>query len=97
MVDDMLDLRRADRLGSGAKETSWRTELFKKRLVDIQVVPFSLKDLKINGMDVMRELSIMPGKRVGEILNQIFNEVDDEKIPNDRTILLKRITELKTS
>jgi hypothetical protein len=48
-------------------------------------------------MDVMRELSIMPGKRVGEILNQIFNEVDDEKIPNDRTILLKRITELKTS
>jgi hypothetical protein len=60
-------------------------------------VPFSLKDLKINGMDVMRELSIMPGKRVGEILNQIFNEVDDEKIPNDRTILLKRITELKTS
>jgi len=30
-VPDMLSLRTGDRLGSGAKKTSWRTELFKKR------------------------------------------------------------------
>ncbi|KXK09833.1 MAG: CCA-adding enzyme [Microgenomates bacterium OLB23] len=29
-LKDMLDLRTGDRIGSGAKPTSWRTELFKK-------------------------------------------------------------------
>jgi len=30
-IEDMIALRTADRLGCGAKETSWRTEDFKKR------------------------------------------------------------------
>ncbi|MBI4153483.1 CCA tRNA nucleotidyltransferase, partial [Candidatus Woesebacteria bacterium] len=33
-IADMLDLRIADRLGGGARETSWRLEEFKKRLIE---------------------------------------------------------------
>jgi len=32
-IENMLQLRTADRLGGGARETSWRMELFKKRLL----------------------------------------------------------------
>src|SRR3990167_2413621 len=38
-VEDMLALRVADRLGGGARETSWRLEEFKKRLVEVQKQP----------------------------------------------------------
>jgi len=48
-LQDILDIRTGDRLGSGVPKTSWRTELFKKRLVEVQKQPFCLKDLKVNG------------------------------------------------
>ncbi len=88
-VPDMLSLRTGDRLGSGAKKTSWRTELFKKRLVEVQKEPFSIKDLKINGHDIMEKLNIPPGPRVGEILSALFNQVEEGQIPNNKKALLK--------
>ena len=96
-IDDMLALRTGDRIGGGAKPTSWRTELFKKRIIDVQHVPFSVVDLKIKGNDVMEVLGIKPGPKVGEVLTTIFNDVDDGKLPNERDILLGRLEELKGS
>jgi putative nucleotidyltransferase with HDIG domain len=90
-IDDMLTLRVADRLGGGARETSWRLEEFKKRLVEVQKQPFAVKDLKINGKDVMDTLGIEPGPRVGEILNAIFKDVEDKKVENEREALLEKI------
>ncbi len=90
-LDDMLALRVADRLGGGARETSWRLEEFKNRLVEVQKQPFAIKDLKINGNDVMRELNLKPGKEIGEILNKIFEEVVEKKVENEREELLKKL------
>ncbi len=90
-VEDMLALRVADRLGGGATETSWRLEEFKKRLLEVQKQPFLIKDLKINGNDVMRVLKLKPGPKVGEILEKLFNEVVENNIPNEREVLLKNI------
>lgn len=94
-IDDMLALRTGDRIGGGAKPTSWRTELFKKRIVEVQYVPFSVTDLKIKGTDVMETLGIKPGPKVGEILNTIFAEVDDGKLQNEREILMKRLADFR--
>lgn len=96
-LEDMLALRTGDRLGGGAKETSWRLEKFKERLIEVQKQPFSVTDLKINGKDVMGILEIKPGPKVGEILNQIFEEVVEKKIENERENLLKRLEEIKTA
>jgi tRNA nucleotidyltransferase (CCA-adding enzyme) len=93
-IDDMLELRRADRLGGGAKETSWRLEDFKKRLVEVQKQPFAVKDLKIDGADVMRELDIKPGPRVGDILNMLFNKVVNKEVENEQEALLKQLKEI---
>ncbi len=90
-LEDILALRTGDRLGGGAKETSWRLEEFKKRLQQVQIQPFSVTDLKINGKDVMEILNIPSGPKVGEILNQIFKEVEDQKLANTRASLLKRL------
>ncbi|QQG44638.1 MAG: CCA tRNA nucleotidyltransferase [Candidatus Roizmanbacteria bacterium] len=94
-VQDMLDLRVADRSGSGATPTSWRLELFKKRIEEVQKEPFKVTDLKINGNDVMKILNLKPGPKIGETLNQIFNEVIEGKLKNEREELLKKILDLR--
>jgi len=93
-LKDMLALRVGDRLGGGAKETSWRLEKFKKRLIEVQKQPFSVTDLKVNGNDVMKILGIPSGPKVGQILNQLFAEVETNKTKNKREPLLKRIKEI---
>jgi len=92
---DILDLRTGDRLGGGARETSWRLEEFKKRLIEVQKQPFTVHDLKIKGNDVMEIMEIPPGPKVGEILQKLFDEVVEKKMDNERSDLLKRLNELK--
>lgn len=94
-IQDMLDLRIGDRLGGGAKETSWRLEKFKKRLKEVQKQPFSIKDLRVNGNDVMGALGIKPSPKVGEILNKLFEEVEQDVSKNTRKYLLQRIKEIQ--
>jgi putative nucleotidyltransferase with HDIG domain len=93
-LEEMIALRRSDRLGSGAKESSWRWELFKKRLVEVQKQPFTVKDLKVNGNDVMEILKIKPSRKVGEILDKLFAEVEEKPELNVREELLEKIREL---
>lgn len=96
-LTDMLALRIGDRLGGGALETSWRLELFKKRLEEVQLQPFSIKDLKVNGNDVMEILGVRPGPIIGETLTKLFAEVEKGTIQNDREALLKKITSASSS
>ncbi len=90
-LHDMFDLRTGDRIGSGAKPTSWRYELFKKRVIQVQKEPFTVKDLKINGYDVMKTLNIKPGRQVGDILNYLFEEVVEKKLPNTKEALMEKL------
>jgi putative nucleotidyltransferase with HDIG domain len=90
-MNDMLDLRTGDRLGGGAAETSWRLELFKKRLIEVQIIPFSVQDLKINGNDVMKILNTKPGPIIGKTLNDIFLKVESGQTKNEREELLEEL------
>jgi tRNA nucleotidyltransferase/poly(A) polymerase len=94
-LNDILDLRVGDRLGGGARETSWRLELFKKRLVEVQKQPFTVADLKVDGYDVMKIYNIGPGPLVGAVLNMLFDDIVSGKLKNEREILLKRIGKFK--
>jgi len=90
-IKDMLELRTGDRLGGGARETSWRLEEYKRRLLEVQKQPFSINDLKINGSDVMKTLNIKPGPKVGEILEKLFKKVVAKEIPNEKGKLLNKL------
>ena len=93
-IQDMLDLRVGDRLGGGARETSWRLEEFKTRLVEVQKQPFTVHDLKISGNDIMKTLDIEPGPRVGEVLEKMYKEIVNKKLANKKEDLKKRLKEI---
>lgn len=94
-IEDMMDLRTGDRVGSGVPPTSWRTEAFKDKIIEVQKKPFEIRDLKIGGQDVMQELGIKPGPEIGRILSEIFELVADSQLQNDRETLLKKLNEYK--
>ena len=93
-LQNIIDLRIADRIGSGAKPSSWRTELFLKRLEEVQKKPFTVHDLKINGQDVMKICQLKPGPKVGEKLNQVFKKIEINELPNERKALLTYLKKL---
>lgn len=96
-IYDMLSLRTADRLGGAATETSWRLELFKKRISQVLKQPFIIADLHISGYDVMDIYKIKPGPLVGKVLQILFQEVVEKKIMNKKTSLIKRLKDLKSA
>lgn len=94
-VKDLIDLRVGDRLGSGTKPESWRLNKFKERIEEqLKPAPFSINDLAIDGNDIMRELKLKPGKKIGEILQRLFEEVDEDLSKNTKEYLIERIHKL---
>lgn len=93
-IDDILDLREGDRLGSGARRTSWRLEEMKARMVEQLHQPMEIRDLAINGHDLMRELGMQPGPELGRVLNELFELVLDDPQLNQKEILLEKAKEL---
>ena len=55
---------------------------------------FSLKDLAVNGRDMM-ELGIAEGKQIGLTLSKLMDMVIDEEIENERDALLEKARELQ--
>lgn len=90
-IPSMIALRTGDRLGGGARETSWRLEEFKARILEVQKQPFSVSDLKVTGFDVMQVKNVPSGPLVGKYLSVLFEEVVEQKLPNERELLLVRL------
>jgi len=93
-INNMMMLRMGDRIGGGSKATSWRLRELQTRIGEVLYTPMQIKDLKVNGNDVMEIVKIKGGPKVGEILNKLFDEVMEDANKNDREYLLKRIKEL---
>ncbi|KXK08034.1 MAG: CCA-adding enzyme [Microgenomates bacterium OLB22] len=96
-LDAILALRHADRRGSGVPDTSWRTELFKKRLEEVQKQPFTIHDLAIKGPDIMAFFSLPPSPTVGKIMKHLFRLVDDEQVPNTKDDLMRVLKTLDSA
>ncbi len=93
-IDDILDLREGDRLGSGAKKTSWRLEEMKERIIEQLNQPMGLDDLAINGHDLMTELQLQPGPVLGKVLQQLLEIVLEKPELNEREKLLAEAKQL---
>lgn len=93
-IHDMMALRIGDRVGGGSKATSWRLTELQKRIGEQFYEPLSLKDMNINGAEIMEILGLNPCKKVGEILNILFEEILDDSSKNTKEYLEKRVIEL---
>ena len=95
-VKDMIDLRIGDRLGGGTQTAeSWRLKKFKERLEEQLNPPFSINDMAIDGNDIMEILKIKPGKKIGDILQKLFAEVDEDLSKNNKEFLVTRLHEIE--
>lgn len=88
-IDDILALREGDRLGSGARKTSWRLEELKQRIVEQLNQPLDVTDLAVDGHDLMQNLDLKPGPRIGEVLDQLLEKVLEDPELNNKEKLLK--------
>ncbi len=94
-IDDLIDLRVGDRLGSGVpKAVPYKLRHFKYMVDKISTDPLSVKMLKVNGNDLMKELKLKPGPALGAILDVLLSEVIENPDENKKDILLKRAKEL---
>ncbi len=89
-IDDILDLREGDRLGSGAKKTSWRLEEFKQRMTAQLNQPMSITDLAIDGHNLIEKFNLTPGRKIGQVLQQLFQQVLEDPTLNKKELLLKQ-------
>jgi len=95
-IDDLIDLRVGDRLGSGVpKAVPYKLRHFKYMVDKISSDPLSVKMLKLNGNDLMKELRLQPGPIVGAILDVLLSEVIDDPQKNRKESLLARAKELQ--
>lgn len=51
----------------------------------------TVKDLAIDGRDIMKILNIKPCKKIGEILNTLLEKVLNEELENDKEALIEEI------
>lgn len=98
-VEDLLELRRADILGTDPQADLSPLEEFSQRLKKIQQesLAFSLKNLAINGYDVMEHLNLSPGPAVGKALNYLLEKVLEDPSLNTREALLGELKRWATT
>jgi tRNA nucleotidyltransferase (CCA-adding enzyme) len=94
-VEDLYSLNRADILGKG-RDVSAELEGLEKLKVRVAGVlsakdALSVRELTVDGKDVMRELAISPSRRVGEVLEKLLEKVVEDPSLNDRERLLAMI------
>lgn len=95
-IQDLIDLRIADRLGSGVpKGKPYKLRHLEYVVDKVSTDAISVKMLKINGADLIKTLEINPGPQIGAILDVLLSEVIELPEKNDKKTLLDRAKELK--
>ncbi|MCK4592387.1 HD domain-containing protein [Candidatus Parcubacteria bacterium] len=94
-LKDLMDLRIADRLGSGVpKAKPYKLRHLEYLIEKVSKDPVSAKMLKVNGQDIMKILNTKPGPKIGAILKVLLSEVIEEPDKNTKEYLEKRVEEL---
>lgn len=96
-IKDLIDVRIGDRLGSGTpKAKPYRLRHFEFMVEKVSSDPISVKELKINGKNLMEGLHLKPGPKIGAILDVLLGEVIEDASKNTRETLLARAKDLDT-
>ena len=89
---DLIAIREADVRGSWIK-TGFVAERWRSVFDAMQRegAPFSESELKVTGEDVMKELGLPPGERVGKIKRKLLERCAVHPEENEKKLLLKRM------
>ena len=94
-MEELLQLRQADRIGSGVpKAEPFKLRHLKYVIEKVSRDPISAKMLKVNGNDVMKILGVSPGPKVGQILDILLGYVLEDPGKNKKEVLEKAAKKL---
>jgi len=94
-MEELLQVRQADRIGSGVPKAEPYKLRHLKYLIDkVSQDPISAKMLKINGDGLMKILNIKPGPKIGQILDILLGYVLDDPKKNIKEFLEKEVLKL---
>ena len=94
-IDELLQVREADRIGSGVpKAEPYKLRHLKYVIDKVAKDPISVGMLKVDGKNIMDMLDIKPGPRVGQILEALLGEVLEDPKKNTKEMLAEKIAEL---
>lgn len=95
-MKDLVELRIADRLGSGTpKAKPYKLRHLEYMIDRVSKDAVSVKMLEIGGNDLMRNLKIKPGPKIGAILDVLLAEVIESAPKNNKEYLLERAEQLE--
>ncbi len=96
-VDDLFALRIADIKAMGRTVGKGHPAGLRRKIKKViaEENALHIKDLKVDGKDVMKELNIPPGPKVGEVLDALLEKVLDEPTLNERHRLLEMVKSFK--
>jgi len=96
-LEDLFALRTADLMSRGLEDRAREVETLRRRARDeIEAqLALQIEDMTIDGNDVMKVVGVDAGERVGEILQDLFEQVLERPSINERTTLLKMLEDYK--
>ena len=94
-MEDLLNLRVCDRIGTGRpKEQPFRFRQYKAMVDQARRDPVSVKMLKTDGDRIMVQTGEKPGKKLGYILHALLEEVLEDPSRNTEDYLDAKVAEL---
>jgi len=94
-IDELLEVRMADRIGSGVpKAEPYRLRHMRYIIEKVSTDPVDVNMMEIKGKDVMEIADISPGPLVGSILSVLLSEVVGDPQRNTKEYLTRRVKEI---
>ncbi|HHX58475.1 MAG TPA: HD domain-containing protein [Candidatus Moranbacteria bacterium] len=89
-IKDLIDVRIGDRLGSGvAKAVPYKLRHFQYMVDKVSADPISVGQLKLDGNDLIKDLKMKPGPKIGAILETLLAKVLDDPSLNTKEQLFE--------
>jgi tRNA nucleotidyltransferase (CCA-adding enzyme) len=91
---DLMNVRECDRVGMKKVEAPYRLRKYFAMIDEALRDPISVKQLKVDGNYLIKDMKIKPGPRMGWILNALLEEVLEDPKKNTLEYLKDKVLEL---
>jgi len=94
-IEELLQVRKADRIGSGVpKAEPYKLRHLKYLFDKVRQDPIAPKMIKINGNEIMQLLGIPAGPKIGHILSYLLSQVLSQPEKNTKKFLTEEVKKL---
>ncbi len=94
-MDELIELRMADRIGSGVpKAEPYKLRHLRYLIEKVSQDPLSTKMLAINGNEIIKTLKIQAGPKIGYILNILLGHILEDPKRNKKEFFEKEVKKL---